>query len=1512
MGRAARAIRAVAQATGLVAAFAVAAVGAVAAHANLPVARRLVAAGATRALAGVFEGRVVIERIDQIGWRGVSGVDLAVDDPRGRRVVAAHHVTVQLDRALASGAWALALDAGHATLHLARARIEDADVVLDPDAAGVPSLALAFVPRQRSAGAATATAATPTVAVEIPELRIARAHVTGRTPGLDTPLDAEVRHLRAEVHVAHDAHTRVRVDGASLGAPSLLPPSGVRGTVDVEVDVPPTGGPPATTWVRFAGSAGDLLGTASASVRGGDLDAHLDLPALAPEAAAALVAGLALTSPAAVRVDAEGPFGALRAKARASWLGGAVSLAGTVAAGAEHRAELDLTLEHVDAASLVQGAPPTDVVGAGHLALAWPPDAPLAGTLHLTLAPSTIAGVTVEAATLDARSVGRAVEGRATLGEPGISVAVTRFGANFGDASPTLDLEGTADVPSLAASPRLRSLGAGAVHGSVRGTLDRAGLDAHLGLTVEGFRSGSLHVRRAAALGRVRGAFASPSLAVGADLRDLSLGSVAVGDLHAAATGPIARPQVRLTRAQDGHWPALSASATIVPASGGIEAREVELRATRESKPPAPDQSTTLALRAPRLTVRGDSISLAAVTSEGLARTASASFVAAGRTLDVRAQADDLDVARLARLFAFEPHGLTRALGLGATVVAKALGLAPIEGSAARTLEQDDKVVSDAAWKLALAGSRVSFDFAASRSAARERIAAHVSLAPAVGKGLTARASIDVEDGQLRADADVALADAQGTLFAAHATAPALTLSGPATQVASLLGAFGTAESEASLDMARLPAALLDFAGVRLAGTLGAHVGVTRAGPEAPFEAMASLATGGLALDRVAADDWRLDGLDAGAFARLDAAGRLHAQAWAGDAADPLAKLALDLDRSAAGSAFDVATLAALPLTAHLEVPRRAWAKLPKPLRLAGARGDVKLTVDLAGTARAPSVTLDAAAYRLGSGDPSFSGPLDVEAHAAYAASETLADATLRWADGGTLNASARVQAPLADAVWRPDGATWGERLDAADATLTATLGHFHATHLMPFVGNLVRDVDGTLDGRFELHQEPRPGGAARWIEGQASLTDGVVQIPALGQQFHQASATLVARREPGGATPHARSTLSLGELSASSDGGSLRATGEAHLDDLAFVDAKGEVKVDKQAPVPLTLEGVSFGNAWGTLDVAARRDAAAPRRIDVDLAVRELETEVPTSSTRDVQPLDADARIRVGRTDASGAFVAISDASDRAVAPAALAWRIGLDLGDGRTRLRRGTMVDVALSGTPVVVLDGKAQVTGVVRLVSGRIDIFGKRFEIDSGLIRFEDGVPVSSADASVTAHWDAPDATRIYADWVGPQSTGKLTLRAEPQRTEQEILGLLVFGATESDFAGASATPGGSGATSAAGLGGSVATLGLNEALAGVSRDLEISTRVDTSVAQNPRPEVAVAVSRNVSATLGYATGVPVPGQNPDRVLLDIDWRFLTRRDARGNPSVWSLSTIVGDQGSTVLDLVWQHRY
>jgi len=143
-----------------------------------------------------------------------------------------------------------------------------------------------------------------------------------------------------------------------------------------------------------------------------------------------------------------------------------------------------------------------------------------------------------------------------------------------------------------------------------------------------------------------------------------------------------------------------------------------------------------------------------------------------------------------------------------------------------------------------------------------------------------------------------------------------------------------------------------------------------------------------------------------------------------------------------------------------------------------------------------------------------------------------------------------------------------------------------------------------------------------------------------------------------------------------------------------------------------------------------------------------------------------------------------------------------------------------------------------------------------------------------------------------------SGRLTLRAEPPLSNDEILSLLIFGAPDGSLGSSQAV---GEVAFALGVAGGAAVKGVNRALSDLT-DLDVSTRIDTSHG-TARPEVALQLTRRLSTSVAYAMGEPSPGENPDSVFLTLDLRLGTH---------WSLATTVGDQGATIFDLLWRHRY
>ena len=212
-----------------------------------------------------------------------------------------------------------------------------------------------------------------------------------------------------------------------------------------------------------------------------------------------------------------------------------------------------------------------------------------------------------------------------------------------------------------------------------------------------------------------------------------------------------------------------------------------------------------------------------------------------------------------------------------------------------------------------------------------------------------------------------------------------------------------------------------------------------------------------------------------------------------------------------------------------------------------------------------------------------------------------------------------------------------------------------------------------------------------------------------------------------------------------------------------------------------------------------------------------------------------------------------------------------------------------------------GTTAIAGSVQLVSGSLDLQGKKFSIERGTVTFD---PQDPANPTVlaTASWTAKDRTRVIADFVGPVKTGKVTLRSEPARPQSELLQLIVFGAADGFNAAPSVGQKPDATTrAAAAFGGNALAQGLDSALDGLT-GLTTQTRIDTTSANNPRPELEVQVARDIWLKFAYVLGTP-PIHEPDKSLGSVVVRFAPN---------WTLSTTVGDRGKATMDTVWQYRY
>jgi autotransporter translocation and assembly factor TamB len=460
----------------------------------------------------------------------------------------------------------------------------------------------------------------------------------------------------------------------------------------------------------------------------------------------------------------------------------------------------------------------------------------------------------------------------------------------------------------------------------------------------------------------------------------------------------------------------------------------------------------------------------------------------------------------------------------------------------------------------------------------------------------------------------------------------------------------------------------------------------------------------------------------------------------------------------------------------------------------------------------------------------------------------------------------------------------WGDRLlpsvpTEADGRLVAHA--FRLDTLSPAVKRYLNELGGLLDA--DLTVKLAPGKNA--LSGEASIRDGFVQVPAVGERFTDVTAKIRIEGD----------RVLVRNASARGPTGRLTARAAARLDGLELVSAEAHVKIAKSEKLPVTLQGAAVGDAWGNVAVLYRKTKDVTEiRVDVP----SLHVELAEQGDLDVQSLDEIESIRIGARLADGTFTSLpvqpleAGEDSESSSPMRVRVRLGRNV-----EIDRGRALKVKLGGEVVMTSDGESRMTGRLELRGGTLDVQGKLFDIERGLVTFA-GDP-SNPTITATARWDSPVGYSVYADYSGDVRNGKITLRSEPPLNQDEIASLLMFGDPEGSVGTGSGST--NSAATAVGVAGDTAAKGINKALTDLTR-LDVAARVDTSTG-TARPELVVQLSPRVAARVTRAVGEPQAGQPPDRTFLTVEFRF-TRS--------WSVSGVVGDHGGSGLDVIWRRRY
>jgi len=1516
-------------------------------HVGLAPTRRIVAVVLTDVLSRTFTGRLVVERIDHVDMDGFDGATAIVYDPEGRRVLA---VSGLRGRSSLVRIFQTLLAGGEIDIVIPHARVEHADVDIIPDEQGIPSLARAFTPRPPSSPRAPSSVP-PRAKVWLPDVQVGTARVKGSAAGL-RDLDIDLAKLQGSV-LAGTGRTSIKVERYGVTVHGLTA-STLQGTAATFIEMPSSTGKNLSVWATIDGFLGDVQVAARAGLDGSELDLTADVPRARADAVRAFFPAWPIFDDVGAHVEAKGPPGNLALKGAATVGDGAAVFHGDLSLEGGMATKLTVNERNIDLRSVAKGAPPAKLTASGTVNVAVH-DGKVEGSAELETGPFRIDPVDVPPASVTAKLEGSSVSGKVNLHDPALP-SVVDYDVHFAGGEPVVAIDWTARVPEISRVPWLASVGSGQARWHAKGQIAHSVIDAKVDASVAGFKRAGIALEQASISGSLRGPFAH--LGINASLKGqrLQAGPLFFPEVQATAEGPLVRPTVSVT-GSGANATTLSAKASIEPKAGGAKLASVEVRAEREG--------IALSGKVGSIEVGSALIELKDVAVEGAGGPIAGSFSVSSSRLHAHLSSAGSDLKKLGKvLLPGVPLEGTLTFDIDADLEGQSergharlglegasfAGLTGVSAHAEATVD-DRRFSGGADVRVGELGSitattvdaelggpmlqasswsggagKVQIESTLLLDQLRKQVPLAIALLSDAGGTLRTRLILGREDlATHRAhdsaatvlpppDIDLVVWTDQLQVGIRSEKAPTFVTAGVDVQ----LGLHIEGESQRS----QLNARLVDSQGMLVGLTALGQVPLRELW-QAPTKTLGKFGdlplTAQVTLPRRALDDFPEKLRPSGLTGDVEAAGRLT-----GSLRAPVATLNVRGYNVQPSSAS-----LALPVDLDVEtkydgekVETRLYAKRPQGIVLdAVSQIKVRLADLMASKESRPPTWWEAngAAHLLNfplgsvpaladnqvaglaSGtltftginrDPVVNGQVDLEQLTIDKATFPHGVALLRVAEGGVLASAKLDQTSGGASVTATARVGWpgavSPELDVeAPLDLYVEAHDFRAAALYPALfRGIFTYFDGRLNGTLHLHQEKQKAERVQTVDGAFDLKDGVFQIPQIGQEFSQAKAHIAVVKS---------GEVQIDDVSANGATGRLTASGTMLLKGFAFASAEGTVKVAEKESIPMTFEGVSLGQAWGSLALHAKR--SDERTIKFDIDVPSFHTDLPESSSRAVEALGDHPDVKVGVRNHDGDLALVFLGAPQVKrAEDALGWHVTFYMGQD-VQLKRGSGIQVALSGEPVIDLTDEAHVSGYVNLRSGAVEIFGKRFEIEPSSLKFL-GEGMGDSYVNFKARWDSPNETRVYAKYLGPLKDWTIKFDSEPAQSNDKILALLLFGDSDDPT-----TKQGSGQQNndlLVGGVGNLASMKVNQALSKVTPG--VSTRVAADE-QSPTPEVAIQLGPRVSAEVSYRTRPPTPGEQPDRVLLTLDWSF--RRN-------WSIGTTVGDRGSSVLDLIWRYRY
>jgi translocation and assembly module TamB len=1481
----------------LVCVFAISLVLGAALHLDLPVARRLVARRVNAALAELPSGKAHVEGIERLTLSRVA-VRVFEIELAGVGRARAERVSIRFD--VRPTLWALIRERNTIALHVSDVAVDLADVALSPGPEPAAHEVETGPPRAPLA-----------VKVDVDELRLHHAYVGGNLPSGDL-VDADLDGVRSSGSIDSK---RVRGSVTAKVTARTVLPLPLEVDLDAVASIPlGTSGGTRSVSAGVVARAGEARLEAHGDVEGNSIELEVLVPDTPPEVVRTLWAAAPFTRPVSLRGRAGGTLPRLDARIDLALGGASAEADALIDLDRGPGAEFTVAARDVDLRAFGEGLPASRLAfeadGRVRRIDARKGELPLEGEATVSTLSGSIEGESIPRT--DARvRIDRTLHLTANVNEPGAParVEVAQIGSNRFRGW----LEATA--PSLADVPRLSKRGIAAIGRAVlraEASLDDGVLASRA--TVDVYRAGFSKV--AVGAGRVEARAEGPleKLRIWASAHLIALRSepYAVNDLLVDAAGGVDSFDFALV-GRGGTFDALALDAQI-DRTTVANARNVSARIERGGE--------VVAIAARRLSFGRDLAEVEGLAVEGLGDRieATASRSRGTLTASIRAPAFDLD--RLAIILGIAPEHLGGKGSMSVTLaVEKGHDLADahvrLTGGRFRSVPP-----LDVALDLGLDGTSVHGLFSARN---RELGGVHLEATGALSGSLFDPRSLGGSTGRLVFSTDRISLARVCAVVPCSATVKQIGTSMRATLQAHAVVERGEGATGGDTDVH------LDLQANDNIGRVG-HVSL-----DSRFDLRGLLTTGRIPSDAPVEADFGIErrelealpanvrptGLTGQADAHGYAQGTIGAPFFVIEVAGYGLKYSarapnapsLDLEwvttydleqaasevtvRSASRQVMHASVQATASLEKLLAGENRwtggAYAELDRfplaflPTDEQRVTGDLSGKISIFGLHEKPGVKarLHADDFRVGR---EAVGSVEL----ALTVDERSCAATIDAGSAGAANAARATLKGNAACFWKDATIPAIDPNGRAELALDAS--HFSLGALAPAVDTWVERLHGKLDAHLLATADPL-GNAGKWVvAGEAHVREGNMLPLSIGRELKQLDLDLKADTK--GAI---RVERVAGEIGAG------RFTGVASVDvsNLEIRGGHAEFHVPKRQSIPMTIEGVSYGTVWG--DVYADGQLTQGDLL-VNVRAPTLRIDLPPQRTAQLENLKDDPAILVlqplgppeHEKAVGGGPIAGPERPRRIVVSFELGNNVGISREDMKIEL-----TTVEPPGNPKLIFDPEPRLEGAIRILGGTVPVAGRVFRVERGTVTFSGDDPANPA-LDVNAIYEGADAsaTRINVHVGGTAKDVKLALTSSPPKSQNELLAILAFGEPAPSGGLAPTAPQAAGATAAAGVaaagvGSAILTTGVNQLLS----QSVIPIRTSLSTGASTLASASIELTERVRVQYIRLITTTLYGQPQDVNQFALDWRFKPR---------WLLRTVVGDRGTTTLDILWNRWY